>query len=106
MPLTKDQIANILAKNYNKDFVQRILNPQLFPVIKNKDGTVSTHKMAWSEAGGKYYVYPTIQRINDQLIELKDDEAFNSALKNEDFIVFDDKKEAADFSKNYKIFWK
>jgi hypothetical protein len=99
------KITNILAKNAKKDFVQRILYPENSPVLKNDDDTISTHRMAWGEADGKYYVYPTIIRKAGGLFELDPDEAFHYAHKTGEYIEFDNPEEADWFSKKYKTIW-
>ena len=35
-----------MAKKKKPEFIDRVLNPQKYPYIKNKDGSVSTHEMA------------------------------------------------------------
>lgn len=106
MPYSKEEISNILKKHQNKNFVQRILNPGISPVIRNPDKTISTHRMAVSEADGKYYVYPTIQYDKvEGLRQFNDRDAFNRALDTSEFIVFDDFQKALDFSKEYKKVW-
>jgi hypothetical protein len=96
-----------LESNTDKKFVKRILNPEKYGRLDNKDGSHSTHSMAWGSVdGGKYMVFPTVVTINGKLKRLKGKEAFKYAVKNKEGIIFDDKKEAAWFSKNYKSVWK
>jgi len=67
------------------EFVDRIYNPQNYPVIQNEDGTHSTHRMAanYDEATGKWYVYPTIVNTGDgELFQFEDtDEGNYTALQ-------------------------
>lgn len=109
---TKDDTARleaILQANASRRFVSRILQPFKAPVaVDDEDPSgknVMTHKMAWGEADGKYYVYPTV--MEDQSGGLKNygNAAFDEAIKRRDFIVFDNPKDADWFSKNYKKYW-
>ena len=52
---------DVLEANKDVPFVDRILNPDKYPVQKNKDGSISTHLMAYGESDGEYVVYPTLQ---------------------------------------------
>lgn len=71
-------------------------------VRKNADGSVSTHKMAYTEADGKYYAYPTLFQDKGKWIE-KDDkndwEAFKEAKNRKEIYEFNTEKEASDFAK-------
>ncbi len=99
------ELENILKGNKSKNFVKRILNPDKYPVLNNSDGSYSTHSMAWGEANGKYYVYPTVVQKNGKMIRLSDDEAWDYAWKNNELMEFDSEDEAAWFSENYKQYW-
>ena len=63
-PVEGPMIANVLMeRNKNKEFVDRVYNPQNYPdkVIKNADGSVSTHLMSWGEDDkGQAYMKPTL----------------------------------------------
>jgi hypothetical protein len=98
-------ILAILEKNKNKSFVQRILNPKKYPVKQNKDGSVSTHLMSWTESDGKYYVYPTLLMTKDGLKQYDPDEAWKHVKTTGNFIEFDLPQEADFFSKHYKDIW-
>lgn len=69
---------------------------------KNPDGTESTHLMAYSEAGGKYYAYPTLFPDGEGgWIEKSDSDdfaAFKEAQKRGETMVFDTEEEAAKFA--------
>ena len=57
------------------EFIDRINNPKNYPVIYNKDGTVSTHRMAAEvdKNTGQWYAFPTIVQFPDgTLYEFKD----------------------------------
>jgi len=96
-------IAQILLMNKDKNFVKRILNFPIFPVLDNGDGSISTHSMAWGEADGKYFVYPTVVQGGDgKLRRLSGRDAWDYAIKNNEYIQFDTKESADWFARNYK----
>lgn len=100
-----------LTRNNSKRFVQRILFPDRAPVVPDdEDPTgkrVMTHKMAWGESDGKYYVYPKVMEDPESKGALKNygKDAFKEAIKRRDFIVFDKPEDADKFSKTYKSYW-
>ena len=100
-------IKRILRQNKNKSFVQRILNPQNYPVLKNIDGSTSTHSMSWGETEGKFVVFPTVLYDNkiNKLKRFDSRDAYNRAMRSKNFIMFDDATEADWFSKSYKQIW-
>jgi len=101
-----DNISKILAKHKNLLFVQRILHRDKYPVLDNKDGSISTHSMSYSSGDGKYYVYPTVVMGKDKKLKrLKGKEAWEHSKTN-GAIPFDTEEEADNFSKNYKNVWK
>lgn len=64
VPLSPEDaaISNVLMnRNRNKNFVDRAYNPKLYPQIDNKDGSYSTHRMAYDP--GTARVYPTIVQL-------------------------------------------
>lgn len=98
-----EKMVEIFKANKDKNFIQRVINPYIFPTINNPDNTYSTHRMAWAEQDGYFYAYPTIQQdSNGQLQQLSGEKAFNSALDSGEFIKFPSAKEAEWFTKNYK----
>lgn len=105
------EITKILIDNKDKLFVKRITRKDKYPVLDNKDGSVSTHSMAWStvdDAGGqKHVVYPTVlYNANDvSLKRVSDTKAFDIAIKSGNYITFDSPEKADWFSKNYKKIW-
>jgi hypothetical protein len=107
----KKWISGILSQNKEKNFIQRVMEPDKWPRINNKDGSYSTHKMSWSTIGGKnngiHIVYPNI--IYDEeskgLKELKGKDAVDHAISTGEYITFDKTEEADWFGKNYKMIW-
>lgn len=89
------------------DFVNRLKDPNR-ATLDLGDGIIGTHKMSYAETNGKFIVYPEIQNINGELIDLSTDrkKALKSAIDRGDFIEFDSEEEAKWFTKNYKDYLK
>ena len=110
--LTKPYVNQILTENKDKDFVKRIQQENMgkAPRLQQEDGSYATHKMSYSESGGKYYVYPTVVRGSDnKLVDLNTGIAdpFDYALKTNEYIEFDNENDAAAFARGeYKKNWK
>ena len=100
----KKRLLDILFNNQGKNFVQRILRPEDFPVMDLGGGTSATHMMAWGQHGNKFVVFPSIQMEGSQLKDFGKS-AFDRAIKAGEFIEFDNPAEADWFSKNYKSVW-
>lgn len=101
------RIMNLLQKYMDKNFVQRLFLPKLYPRMERPDlgpGNFSTHLMSYGTAGNKYIVYPEIiyDQKTSQLKRLGGWEAQDYAIKNNEFIPFDTEEEAANFSQYYK----
>jgi hypothetical protein len=104
--MDRNEILKVLMANKDKNFVNRILIPELWPFINNPDGSYSTHRMSTGEYDGKNIAYPEI--IYEQgrgLIQLSPEEALKHAIKTREFIQFDSPDLADDFSKTYKTIW-
>ena len=101
--LTK--LSDILGSNKKLNFVDRIINKDKWPVITYRNGDIATHKMAWGEADGKAYAYPTIVYDGRDLVELPEKKAFDYAMETGQFIEFDKPTDAAWFTQNYKKVW-
>jgi hypothetical protein len=103
------RLIEILEQNRDKEFVRRILTPGQYPVLWNKDGSHSTHSMAWDGPDpktGRSVVYPTVVRLKDgRMVRLDDRSALGYAIENNEIIPFDDPQEAETFSKQYKQWW-
>lgn len=98
----------LIAMDSPLNFEQRVLNADQYPVLKNKDGSVSTHRMAWGEADDKFMAYPTIVQdpSTKRLRQLGDREAFEYAMKNGEYREFGTPEEASAYADNgYKKFW-
>lgn len=106
---SKAMVNDILHRNKDKNFVRRILDPQAYPTLDNKDGSHSSHSMAWSDSpDGKYIVYPTVvyDEQTKKLRRLGDKQAYEHAVSTGEMIEFDTPDEADWFSKKYKSVWK
>lgn len=95
------------ADSVNPRFIQRANDPNLTGIDFIDDEGNQAHGTHYMEVGddgeGHYYVYPRIQEINGQLQFFKDwREAFDTALKNQNYLLFDNLEEADDFATNYK----
>ena len=101
-----ENIYNILVENKNKSFIKRVLKPKDYPTLDNKDGTFSTHSMAWGEVDGKYVVFPTVLHTQDKKLKrFPFKEAWENVRKTGNFIEFDTSEEADYFSREYKQYW-
>jgi hypothetical protein len=103
-------IQEILKRNSEKNFVQRIVNRAQYPVLDRPDigsGWSSTHSMAWDIVDGIPIVYPTvIQPLpGSPLKMLNQGDAVRHAMKNKEYIEFDSPQMADWFSRNYKKAW-
>ena len=100
------KLLNILNSNQEKNFIQRILKPDVNPVLSLGPKEYGTHMMSSAEVDGKNIVYPEIIQMPDgNLKRLGRDEAIDYALKNKEFIEFDNPADALWFGKNYKKVW-
>ncbi len=100
------KIMETLNANKDKSFVQRILNPSQYPTLDLGNGNSATHRMAWTEAGGKYYVYPTVL-LNDKgtLTDYGPDKAWDHVKQTGNVIEFPTADDADWFSTRYKAAW-
>ena len=101
MPL---DIVKTLLDNKDKQFVQRILNSGIFPVVENEGGSVSTHRMAAEiDDNGDWLVFPTIVSLpSGELFDMPDHQtAMNYAKETGEFIGFGKGKDnALSFAEN------
>jgi hypothetical protein len=100
--------AQLLQQNSHLNFVKRLLNPYIYPVMQfpqgDPKGTFGTHLMSSGEYDGKGFVFPQI--IQDlktgELKRLQMREAMDYAIKTGEYLPFDTPDEALDFGTNYK----
>lgn len=102
-------IDEVLLENFDKNFVQRIINPKVFPVINNEQGEYMTHLMSSGEFNSKGIAYPEIiqDKNTGELRKLSRKDAYDYAVANKEYIEFSNPEDALWFSKNYKnnSFW-
>jgi len=101
----KEYLAEILTTNKGKNFIDRIINKDKYPVLDLGSGKTATHLMSWGTADGKPVVFPTIFYENGKLKQYNPKEALKLAIDRGEFIEFKSNQEADWFSKNYKMFW-
>ena len=110
-PLIKENIGkdNLfdLIKNSNANFAKRLQDPDRKYIIY-PDGSIGNFKLAWSEDETGTMVYPEIQEIDGQLVDLSGDreKAWESAIEHKDYIYFPSNDAAEWFTKNYKNYYK
>lgn len=83
------------------EFIDRINNPEKYPVIKNKDGSVSTHRMAAEvDENGNWFVFPTIVMLpSGELYEFKNNQqAMDYNLRTGNYLPMESKDQAIDYA--------
>ncbi len=107
-----NKVANFLAPHTaDKEFGRRIFEPQRYADVNNKDGSKSSHRMRVDHLpiDGKEVpaMYPTIFWANGRNIDFGDDAegAKAYALKNNEYIKFDNLKDALWMESNWKRLW-
>lgn len=105
---TKQDIDSTYLANKNVPFIKRILDGNKYSIPFGKG--YATHRMAYSEADGKHYVYPEVEYYDGKLTNLPDINVnpFDYNFKNKNVIGFDSKGDAKRFTKRYKrsSYWK
>ena len=82
------------------EWEDRINNPEKYPFIQNKDGSISTHEMAAETDGqGNWYVFPTIiQETGGGLKRFEDPQnALSYALRKGKYKQFTTKEDALSY---------
>ena len=102
--LSLSKISKVITnRNKNLEFVDRAINyDKSVKPIKNDDGSYSTHSLAYAEIeDGKYIIYPTVVRDKNtnKLIRLKPNEAYDYAIKNNEYITVNSKDVAEYYTK-------
>ena len=82
------------------EFLDRIQNPDKYPYITNKDGSISTHRMAAEvDEDGNWYVFPSIQFDGEKLKQFEsNEEAMKNAMATGNFLNLP-KEEALEYAK-------
>ena len=86
------------------EFIDRINNPQKYPVIWNEDGTYSTHEMAaeYDDDLGQWIVFPTIVQMPTGELHRFEDPMYAQKynIRTGNYIPMATKKEALSYAKN------
>jgi len=99
-PVDPDEFSETLKMNSGKNFVQRAMNPTIFPALDNGNGSVSTHSMADGELNGIPAAYPTVvQSPGGELTRLNDDDALDFARRTGEYISFNTPQESSRFAR-------
>ena len=95
-------VDQILEANRGLNFVDRLINPRNYGVIRNSDGGFSTHLMASATVQGKEIAFPTIVQdyATDRLRRLSTDDAIRYALRTGEYIQFPSQDSAELFASN------
>lgn len=79
------------------EFVDRINNPEKYPFIRNKDGSISTHRMAAEvDEQGNWMAFPTIVMLpTGELYQFENNQkAMEYARRTGNFLPMKGKEEA------------
>jgi len=83
------------------EFVDRINNPEKYPFIRNKDGSISTHRMAAEvDERGNWMVFPTIVMLpSGELYQFENNQkAMEYARRTGNFLPMKGKDEAITYA--------
>ena len=108
-----EKVTKTLMPHYDKNFVNRIFEPQKYGSIKNEDGSISSHRMRWDHLniGGEEVpaMYPTIFWKDGEFIDLSGEDDLDAAkqyaIENNEYIPFKSEKEADWTERHYKMIW-
>jgi hypothetical protein len=100
-----ERLMELMQANNSKSFVQRILTPGKYPTLDQGDGSHATHRMAWTQAGDKYYVYPTVLLEKNGKLKDYGDAAWDAVRSTGNYMEFNDPEEASWFAQKYKGAW-
>lgn len=112
-PEDPESIIKFVNKHKKVNFVQRLRDSfrETIPDWE-VEGNVATHKLGYAEDRDKIKVFPLIQEIDGELHDFTNPEykhgkwdALESAEKNGDVIIFDNKDDAEWFTKHYKEYY-
>lgn len=92
-------------------FIKRLEDPNRKYIINwENPRQISTHKMAadyYHDGSGRAIVYPFVQEINGQLIDFtrppwRKGVAYDAAIQNKDYLMFDNLQDAIHWTETYK----
>ena len=103
------ELIDRINRTSNANFVQRLKNPNRRSIrFRNTDNT-ATHRMAWSTDDGGAIVYPEVQEIDGELVDMARPPysrfaALDSAIEHGDTLRMTP-KQAEWFTENYKQYY-
>ena len=92
--------GEVTDANKHVDWIARIMEGNDLS-IKEPDGGIATHKLAYAEVDGSYVVFPTIIKEGKKLVEKDVDSALDHALKTGNFVEFNSESDAKYYSSLY-----
>lgn len=96
-----------LIKNSKANFAKRLLDPNR-KILNLGNGEIGTHKLSYATNDKGVVVYPEIQEINGELVDLSTDRnaAYESAMQSGDYVIFPSEESAEWFTAdNYKRYF-
>ena len=96
-----------LIKNSKANFAKRLLDPNR-KILDLGNGEIGTHKLSYATNDKGVVVYPEIQEINGELVDLSSDRnaAYKSAMQSGDYVIFPSEESAEWFTAdNYKRYF-
>lgn len=105
------ELRYALSHNEGYPTFYQLLRDRNRPVLELEDGNTGTHKLAYAERNGKWYIYPEIQWVQDANgnwvgtdYSLEDDwtVGFDNAWNSGDYLEIPTEEMARYFTENYK----
>lgn len=96
-----------LIYNSNANFAKRLVDPNR-KTLDLGNGEIGTHKLSYTINDKGVVVYPEIQEINGELVDLSADRdaAYESAMQSGDYVIFPSEDSAEWFTaNNYKRYF-
>ena len=106
MPTDKGRITALVKRineTSNADFVKRLLDEKR-KVLKNDDGSVSTHELGYVTAGDRAIVFPSVQSSGDSLARFPYPQSLDRAIERGDTLMMS-VPDAEAFTTGYKEFY-
>ena len=108
LPLS--EVSSILEANKDKNFVERILDPEKYKPYPTEKDIPYTHRMSTFGAlddSTPGFLVPMVVWTPEKGYHKFDngDDAYNYAMETGEFIEFENHSEAAKFEKSWKQYW-
>lgn len=91
-------IVATLRANEDKEFVRRVLDPALYPIQRNPDGSVSSHRMGSAEVDGRNIAFPTLVHDPRASSLRKPEDPVREAMNSGEYIEFRTPEQAQEFA--------